>query len=124
MRTLTGHEYGVNNLAFSPDGTLLTSASDDESARIWRVSDGALLHKLVSDPLESIESVAFSSDGALLAAKASHGVVRFWSISDGKLMRVLRGHKDLVNAVAFSPNRAFLASGSYDETVRLCGWMN
>jgi len=37
IRTLHGHSRKVNCLAFSPDGRLLASGSDDGSAKIWRV---------------------------------------------------------------------------------------
>ncbi|MFF4402740.1 WD40 repeat domain-containing protein [Streptomyces sp. NPDC001480] len=37
---LTGHTDGVYNCTFSPDGTLLATASDDRTVRLWRVTDG------------------------------------------------------------------------------------
>ena len=45
--------------------------------------------------------------------------VRLWDSASGDELLVLRGHQELVSAVAFSPDGLRIASGSYDHTVRL-----
>jgi len=48
--------------------------------------------------------------------------VRLWDLTDPHHPgpeATLTGHTDNVNAVAFSPDRHTLATGSYDEAVRL-----
>ena len=39
-------------------------------------------------------------------------------MADGKEIQT-KGHQDLINSVAFSPNGQFIASGSHDKTIRI-----
>ena len=67
-------------------------------------------------------AVAFSSDGQLLAT-AEGEEIYIWQIENANkeaLKLTLRGHHEWVRAVAFAPgNPSLLASGGYDNTVRL-----
>ena len=118
LRTLEGPRAPVRSVAFSPDRTLLASASLDGTVRLWRVANGALLH-ILKGHSASVRSVAFSPDGMLLASGSQDGTVRLWRVPGGTLLQTLKGHTASVWSVAFSPDGALLASASFDGTVRL-----
>lgn len=65
VKKLQGHSNAPYQMAFSPDGSLLASASDDMSVRLWDVKTGQPV--LVLRNQHEVGSVAFSPDGTLLA---------------------------------------------------------
>ena len=125
VRTLVGHTETVNSVAFSPDGKTLASGagsgllwSNDNTVRLWRVSDGKLL-RTMEGHTNWVRSVAVSPDGKTLASGSDDNTVRLWRVLGRKLLRTLEGHTNTVMGVAFSPDGKTLASGSDDSTVRL-----
>ena len=115
--TLT-HDSPVNSIAFSPDGSLLASGSEDSVVRLW-IPDTETLQATLHGHAASVLSVAFSSDGSLLASGSADGTVRLWNPHTEALQATLHGHTASVLSVAFSPDGLLLASGSANGTVRL-----
>jgi WD40 repeat protein len=70
---------GANDLAFSPEGTILSIAGEDGVATLWDVASMRMLGKSESQggPLLSL---AFSSDGRVLATGGFEGIVRLWDM--------------------------------------------
>ncbi|HEX6483190.1 MAG TPA: NB-ARC domain-containing protein [Ktedonobacteraceae bacterium] len=116
--TCTGHTDGVWSLAFSPDGSLLASSSDDSDVRLWDSSSGDCL-RILRDHTNRVRSIAFSPDGSTLASGSDDATIRLWNIHSGRCLQTLAGHTDRVWSVAYSPDGKLLASGSTDQTVRL-----
>jgi YD repeat-containing protein len=63
----------------TPNGEVLASASGDKTVRLWRVSDGELLHALEGHKDEVVGlAIAFSPDGEMLAAAGYKKRLRLW----------------------------------------------
>jgi WD40 repeat protein len=69
-----GHDGGIADVAFSPDGNLLASASRDNKIKIWNPITGTIIKEIeFSTPLQTL---CFSPDGHILAAGIVHSNLR------------------------------------------------
>jgi WD40 repeat protein len=71
--------WQVNGVAFSPDGTLLATGSQDGIARVWDVAGGKERGKF-SGHEDVVSSVAFSPNGKWLASGSWDNTIRMWSL--------------------------------------------
>ena len=71
----------------------------------------------------TIYDIKYSPDGAKMAVATGIGIW-IYDTETADELNLLTGHAKAVSSIAFSPDGATLASGSYDATVRLWGVEN
>ncbi len=112
------HIDQVNTVAWSPDGTLIASGSNDKQVRIWNPLANKTIRFYINHQ-DAVSSVAWSPHGTYIASGSFDKTVQVWNASTGELIYSFKGHQDVVNTVAWSPDGTYIASGSSDKTVRV-----
>ena len=79
MESITALGTNVNVVAYSPDGALIVSGSDDGWLRVWSCGERRLLQALTSRGPALLYGLGFSSDGLLLMAMEWGGAVTVWN---------------------------------------------
>src|SRR6516225_6087885 len=124
-----GHMALIRDLEFTPDGKRLVSAGDDKVIRVWDWQAGktirAIRGQAAPGPEGKIYAMALSPDARWLAVGGYLGSftgkkprededahkVRLYDFATGKLAGLLKGHTDVIDSLAFSPDGERLISG-------------
>lgn len=115
---LVGHADPVADVAFSPCGARIATASGDGTARVWDVATGEaigapLLHE------DQVNSIAFSPDGQRVVTASNDGTARVWDAATGKPTGGPLSHESPVWGASFSPDGLIVVTASWDRTARM-----
>jgi WD40 repeat protein len=107
---LTGHKDRVWGVAFSPDGKMLASSSEDQTIILWDVTTRQPIGQPLTGHNDFVWSISFSPDGKTLASVSDKTII-IWDVTTHQpIGQPLTGHNSLVWSVAFSPDGKTLAS--------------
>lgn len=122
--SLGEHTASVRSVAFSPDGALLASGSEDFTAKLWATVDGTVARTLEGHA-DVVNAAAFSTDGSLVATAAgspppftADTTVKVWRAATGDSVVTMAGHGAGSTGVAFSADGQTLISSGRDSALR------
>jgi WD40 repeat protein len=113
------HTNAVTDVAFSPNGKWLASASLDQTIQLRDATSGREMLQLTGHNGE-VWGLAFSPDSQRLASASQDGKVKVWNTANGDELMALTGIRNTaVKGVEFSPDGKHLASANFDRTVNI-----
>lgn len=99
--------------AWSPDGERLAVASHRYGMLVYDLRTQTLQRVERSDVPPRLRRVEWSADGKYLASSGEGRVIIIWDAGNYSSRATLEGHRGMVTALAWSPDRTRLASGSW-----------
>lgn len=101
---LKGHTDVLSSAVFSPDGTMVLTASYDKTAKVWSTTSGEVVTVLTGH--EGVVLVAaFSPDGSRVVTASNDRTARVWEVPSGKPLDGHEGTYRLCNECRIQPRR-------------------
>ena len=114
LRTLSGHHNSVR--AIAAHGDTLVSGSYDCTVRVWKISNGDLVHRLQGHT-QKVYSVVLDHARNRCISGSMDNLVKVWDLVSGACLFNLEGHTSLVGLLDLSDDR--LVSAAADSTLRI-----
>jgi WD40 repeat protein len=103
-----GHGTAIEEVAFSPDGTHIATAGDDNFIKIWDLQTGKLLTNILNCDERSTsgsKTVQFSLDGrSVLTVKSSSDALCLYDVYTGERLVEIQDSNGSLTKARFSPD--------------------
>jgi WD40 repeat protein len=117
-RPVEGRHKGVVWTArLSGNGSLLATASGDQTTRIWDVASGKVLHEFRSE--KAVYNAVFSPDGRRVVIGSADRTARILDLDSGRQVSETMRHAGGVWFIQFSPDGRLVLTGDDSGAARL-----
>ena len=117
-----GHKRAVTSAVFSPDGSIILTASKDKTAKLWNLKGKKI--KSLDKHSARVNSAVFSPDGNTIVTTSEDKTAKLWD-KEGNLLNTLQRHdcnpnsQCSVSSAVFSPDGQTIITASDDKTATL-----
>ena len=123
LKTYSGHKNKVLYATFSPDETLIASASTD--IRLWDVEtcickDSILEKNMYFRPIDELlyRTIDFTSDGKNILT-AGDNTIKLWDLKTLEVAKTYEESSSIVSGAFFTHDEKYIISSSWDNTCKI-----
>jgi dipeptidyl aminopeptidase/acylaminoacyl peptidase len=116
--SFVAHKEWIATLEFSPDASILASASADKMIKFWSVPDGKLVRTLEGHDWV-VKGLRFTSDGKTLVSVCIDETIRFWEVSSGTQTGLYPLPGVPITCLDISPDGTMIALGDENGKVSI-----
>lgn len=119
LYTLTGHNGGVNTVAFTPFNHYAISGSVDRTIRVWDLETGQTVKTLNNS--HAVNNITLSPDGNKIygTGPSYKPSVKIWQRETGQLKQVISNFETVIRAMDVSSDSEVLAAALLRGVVEL-----
>ncbi len=118
IRNLQAHNSDISGIALIDDAQKIVTASYDGTCRLWNLSSYNPEKTLVKRN-DRIRSMAAASDGSHIFLGFQSGEIAQINLTETSEKSKMSGHTDLTSALSVDPSCQYLASASWDRTIKV-----
>ena len=114
----------VADVAFSPDGKFIVTASWDGAARVWEAATSKNVSVLAGHG-QQVTSASFSPDGKYVITASQDNTARVWDgwqVGEPRIVKKLS--ENYLATAEFSPDGHYIMTASGEGKVRVWDWRN
>ncbi|KAF0030477.1 hypothetical protein F2P81_017208 [Scophthalmus maximus] len=115
---LSGHRSPVTRVIFHPVFSVMVSASEDATIKVWDYETGDF-ERTLKGHTDSVQDISFDLTGKLLASCSADMTIKLWDFQGFECIRTMHGHDHNVSSVAIMPNGDHIISASRDKTMKM-----
>ena len=109
----------INDVIAIPSQQQISTWSYDGIVTVWDYHSESLIKKLPVTKEGNYSSPSFTYDGAQLVSSTFGNEAKVWDWDNSTHIASLKGHRDIVRVSRFHPSKDFIATASYDGSIKI-----